>query len=109
MKRISITENGVKNGQWFDAEKAELFKEDKKHDGNNWISEATGSQWNHEAIYLTKGGVFILNAYSDYQGSQETYEVISKEKAAAWFVKNNYSDEEIPSVFAESVKSLEVE
>ena len=109
MKRIAITENGVKTGRWFDSEKAEMFNEDRKHDGHNWISEATGSQWNHEAVYRTKGGVFIINKYCDYQGSKESHEVISNEEAAAWFIKNNYCDEDIPSVFAESVNKLEIQ
>jgi len=106
MKRIALTNE---NGSWFDADKAELYKEDSNHDGKNWISAATGSQWSHEAIYVTKSGKFILNCYSDYQGSSESYEVISKEKAARWFAKQSFSDESIPDIFLSEVAKLEIQ
>lgn len=105
MKRIALTDG---SGQWFDAEKAEMYKEDTFHDGKNWISKATGSQWEHEAIYVTKSGKFILNHWSDFQGSHESYEVISKEDAAAWFAKQSFSDDEIPQVFQKEVADLEI-
>ena len=109
MSRISITENGEKTGRFFDDKKADLYKEDEKHDGHNFISEATGSQWEHEAIYCTKGGVYVLNHYSQYQGSRETYEIISKEEAAGWFVKNNYEDESLPDELKKQVADLEIQ
>jgi len=108
MSRISITENGEKTGRFFDDTKADLYKEGQKHDGRNFISEATGSQWDHEAIYRTKGGVYVLNHYSQYQGTQETYEIISKEEAARWFVKNNYEDENLSEELKKQIADLEV-
>lgn len=105
MKRIALTDG---TGQWFDADKAEMYEEDTFHDGRNWISKATGSQWEHEAIYVTKSGKFILNHYSDYQGSHESYELISKEDAAAWFAKQSFSDDVIPEVFRKEVAELEI-
>jgi hypothetical protein len=105
MNRIALTDG---TGQWFDADKAELYKENTFHDGRNWISKATGSQWEHEAIYVTKSGKFILNHYSNFQGSRETYELISKEDAAAWFAKQSFSDDEIPEVFRKEVAELEI-
>lgn len=85
MARIALTDN---SGKWFSTETAEKFDEDSYHNGSNWISKATGSQWNHEAIYRTKGGRFILNCWSNYQGSRETYEEIDNDDAAVWFSKN---------------------
>ena len=109
MARIAITENSERTGRWFDDSKAEKFTEETWWNGNNWISKATGSQWEHEAIYVTKGGVFILNHWSNYQGSRESYKIISKEDAAEWFVKNEYSDENLPDIFKAEVAALEVE
>jgi len=106
MNRIALTDG---SGKWFDSDKAECYKEDTYHDGINLISKATGSQWEHEAIYLTKGGTFILNHWSNYQGSRETYEEISKEEAARWFAKQEFSDDDIPAVFHEKVHELEIE
>jgi len=93
MKRIPISES---NGKWFDADKAELFKENQYHDGKNWISEATNSQWLHEAIYLTRTGVYVLNCYSDSPVSRDTYKVISMQAAANWFSKQWFPLESIP-------------
>lgn len=107
-KRIAITENGQKTGKWFDVSKAEKFNEETYWNGNNHISKVTGSQWYHEVIYQTSGGVFIKNCWSNYQGSVETYEIISKEEAAEWFVINEYDDDMIPDIFSEKIKALEV-
>ncbi len=106
MKRVSLT-NG--NGAWFDADKAELYKENTYHNGNNWISKATGDQFTHEFIFMTKSGKFILNCWSQWQGSVETYEEISKEEAAAWFAKQDFQDNEIPEVFRSEIAALEIE
>jgi hypothetical protein len=111
MKRISITGNelGYGKGAWFDADKAESYKENSYHDGNNWISKATHSQWEHEAIYVTKGGKFILNSWSNWQGSVETYELVSKEYAGSWFAAQDFQDDEIPEIFREEVAALEID
>jgi len=102
MKRVAIN-----NGTWFDMDKAAKFEENSYHDGSNYISKATGSQWDHQNIFLTTGGTFILNSWSNYQGKPETYEIISNEEAAEWFVKNEFQDAEIPEVLKEFVANLE--
>lgn len=86
-KRIALTDG---SGKWFSAETAEIFKEETTWNGNDWISDVTGSQWEHEALYRTKGGRFILNHWSNYQGSRETYVEIDNEDAAVWFSINGY-------------------
>ena len=105
MRRIAIT--GV-SGQWFDADKADYYKEESYHDGRNFISKATNSQWEHEAIYITVGSKFILNHWSNWQGSKDTYEIINKEEAARWFAKQEFSDDEIPEILKKEVYNLEI-
>lgn len=105
MKRISLT-NG--SGAWFDADKADFYKENQYHDGSNWISKVTGSQWEHEGVYVTKSGKFILNHWSNWQGSSETYREISKESAAKWFASQDFQDTEIPDIFLPEVAKLEI-
>ena len=85
MKRQAISD-----GRWFDLEKVETFKEDTWWNGNNHISRSTGSQWEHEQLYRTKGGKWILYSWSQYQGSAEHYDEIDNETAAAWIVRNNH-------------------
>jgi len=82
MKRIAIT-NAF--GKWFNIQNADKYSESRYWDGSNHISLATGSLWEHEAIYVTKGGTFVLNHWSNYQGTLETYVIVSKEEAAIWF------------------------
>ncbi len=84
MTRVALTDGGG----WFDADKAEKVNEGSTHDGRNMISLATGSQWEHEALYRTRGGKWILNHWSNYQGSRESYTLISDADAAAWLVRN---------------------
>src|SRR4051812_49245374 len=84
MDRTPLTDG---TGRWFDADKAEKIEEETYHDGHNWISKATGSQWEHEALYRTVGGKWILSHWSQYQGSSETYVEINNEEAAAWMAK----------------------
>lgn len=105
MKRVALT-NG--SGAWFDSEKAECFRENSYHDGRNFISKATNSQFEHEAIFVTKSGKFILDHWSNWQGSTETYQEITKERASAWFAKQGFSDDEIPKALIDGVNEFEI-
>lgn len=91
MTRIALTDG---SGIWFDADKAELIKEDTFHDGRNWISKATGDQFTHESLFRTKGGKWILNHWSQWQGSRETYVEIDNQEAAAWLAKQELEPHE---------------
>lgn len=86
MAKQAIT-NG--KGQWFNIDMAKQFKEDTYWDGNNNISKVTDSQFDHEYLYLTKSGKWVLNKWSDYLGSKETYEIISEEDAVIWFLEQS--------------------
>ena len=77
-------------GGWIDLDTAKKFVEDRHFDGRNMISAATGSQWEHETLYRSKGGVYVLHTWSQCQGSQDTWERISVDEAVAWLLKNDY-------------------
>jgi hypothetical protein len=89
MKRQAICD-----GRWFDIDAATVFKEDTWFNGHNNISSATGSQWEHESLWRTASGKWILNHWSQYQGSAESWTEISNEEAARWLVKNNENPHE---------------
>lgn len=101
MKRQPLTDN---TGKWFDLAAAEKFDEDTWWNGNNHISCATGSQWDHEALYYTKGKRWILNHWSQWQGSSQTWEELDATAAAAWLVKNH---QKAPAVEAE-IQQLQI-
>src|SRR4030065_2146195 len=84
MRRQSLDD-----GHWFDIEASKEFKEDTWWNGNNHISTATGSQWEHESLYRTASGKWILNHWSQMQGSVKTWYEISNDGAARWLVKNH--------------------
>ncbi len=90
----------IDNGSWFDLDKATKFSEDTNWDGRNQISVNTGSQWNHENLYRTAKGAWVLNAYSAYQGSGESWELIDEQSAVDWLIRN---DHDVP----EDMKPLE--
>ena len=101
MKRIALEDSG-----WFNEETAIKFTEDTYWNGNNHISKATGSQWEHEVLYYTKSGNWVLNEWSQRQGSRETYTKISESRAINWLIANDCADELdiLPASVRESVQ-----
>ena len=87
-KRIHLSDDdGNPTGRWFNPDTATKYEETSDHDGRNFISRATGSQWEHEALYRTAKGLWVLNRWSQWQGSGESYSEISPKAAAAWLVR----------------------
>jgi len=101
MERIALTDN---SGKWFDMDKAEEFKEAEDWDGNNNISKATKSQFEHERLYRTVSGKWILNHWSQMQGSIEAYIEISDDEAAKWLVIN----EKESAIVKDIIENLEL-
>jgi hypothetical protein len=88
MARIVLTDD---TARWFDTDKAQSWDEETRWNGNNHISKATGSQWDHEKLFRTEGGIYVLHHWSQWQGSTESYEEISAEDAARWLSRNDYA------------------
>ena len=80
MKKRIITNEHGETLAWFDESKA--IK-----------SRATGGQWDHEALFLTASGKWVLNAWSNWQGSNDTYSFMSDNKAYAWMMVNSSPSE----------------
>ena len=77
--------------QWFDRDKATPYEEETRHDGNNFISVATGSQWEHEKLYKTASENWVFHSWSQWQsGNREVYELIPFADAVKWLVKNGH-------------------
>lgn len=110
MTRITLTDQ---SGKWFDNDSAVRFGEHTNWNGNNHISVNTGSQWGHEALYYTKSGNWVLNSWSDWQGSTEEYVIISESDAVRWLCVNNCFDDDgfsqLPKSVRESVNAGIVE
>lgn len=95
MKRQAIGD-----GHWFDLDAAEQIGEGTRFDGRNHVSLATGGQWEHESLYVTRTGRFVLNHWSQWVGSPETWEEITPKEAAAWLVRCEKDAAELPEAAA---------
>lgn len=98
MARVNVYHDG-KLG-WFDPAKAERFTEATWWNGSVHISKATGSQWDSQAVYRTKGGRWVLRCWSRRQGEGESYRFISDEEAKKWLLENE-EDEAVQRYFGE--------
>jgi hypothetical protein len=89
MKKKVLTDG---TGRWFDIDKSQSWPEERHWDGRNHISNATGSQWEHETLYRTAGGIYVVHHSSQWQGSTDTIEEITATDAAKWLSTNDYLD-----------------
>ena len=80
----------IDGGGWINLDIAKKFGEEQTWDGRNYISVNTGSQWDHEVLYRSKGGVYVLQSWSQRQGSQDTWQRISVNEAVEWLLRNDY-------------------
>ena len=81
----------MSDGMVVDTDNASArWNEDRYYDGRNFISRATGGQWDHEALYRSRRGRYYLESWSDWEGTHESAEWISKEEAARWLMLNNH-------------------
>ena len=79
----------IDNGSWFDLDKATKFPESTRWNGRNHISVNTGSQWAHQDLYRTAKGSWVLNSYSAYQGSSESWELVEDNQSVVdWLIRN---------------------
>jgi len=106
MKRQAMTDG---SGSWFDIDNSECFDESSDWNGSNNISRATGSQTEHEQLYRTKSKKWVLNSWSNWQGTTETWEIVSDGHAAKWLAHNEYMDDDrVKNLFQKEFAELEL-
>ncbi len=66
------------------------WDEDTRWDGSNNISVATGSQWSHEALYLSRKDRYYLVCWSDWQGSRPSAHWLTEVEAARWLASQGH-------------------
>ena len=97
MWRVALTDG---SGRWFNLETATKFVEDTRWNGNNNISVATGSQWDHETLYRTAGRRWVLHHWSGWQGSLPNWTAVDTETAARWLSANGHDAPEVAAEIA---------
>jgi len=102
MGRINIlAEDGTLAGHFL-TEKATLFSDGKRWDGNNMIGESSGSQWVDEYLYRTAGGKWVLNVDSTrYMSGPDRFEYATAEQAREWLLRSKNNDEAIEKYFGD--------
>lgn len=77
---------------WFNPDTATIYKEATEWDGNNHVSINSVGPYGHQALYRTSGGRWVLNNWSQWQGSEDKYEFISDRDAKDWLLRNQEDD-----------------
>ena len=83
------------------ASAVETWGEQTEFDGSNYISLATGSQWNHEALYVTGNDRYFVQWWSTWQGARDRLFPLTHVEAAEWLLRNQY---ELPASLAGVMK-----
>ena len=96
MTRVNVYERSDEDGDvlvgWFDRDAAELFEEDTYWVDGNEYSIHTYNKWIHERLYRTAGGRWVLEQWSQWQGSQPRYSFLTDVQASLWLLKNHSDD-----------------
>jgi len=72
----------------------ESWEEETRWDGNNNVSVATGTQWDHEKLHRSRKGRYWIEQWSQWQGRLPSARWVSHQIAAAWLLANEH---EIPA------------
>jgi len=104
MSRVAIDDTG----RWFDSEKAQTFEESKWFDGNNMVSLATRQANCFQTLYRTASGAWVIYSHDYYQGSADTYTIVSDKRAAAWLIVNEHDPKGFDATIRELMLALEV-
>ena len=92
------------DGTVVDTDNATRHYEEKQyHDGSNFISKATGDQWQHQDLYRSRKGRYYLETCPRINGQQAHAEWVSKQEAARWLTLNEH---EIPEELKEVVEAV---
>lgn len=86
---------------WFDLDKvAEAVKERTEWDGHNTVSAQPIGRYEHQVLYRTAKGRWVLHTWSQYDGVMPTYVFIDDDRAKVWLTVNE-SDDVIERYFGE--------
>lgn len=75
---------------WFNSDSATAYREATDWDGSNDVSVNTSTQWDHQTLYRTSKGRWVLNNWSQRQDTAERYEFIDDDTAKTWLLHNKH-------------------
>ncbi len=77
---------------WFDDSKAQCIEETRWWRGTDLQSVHTTKTFEHQGLYRTAGGRWVLHAWSQWQGTTPTYRFITDDQAREWLIRNEDDD-----------------
>jgi hypothetical protein len=91
MQKITLTDN---SGRWFDVDASKRWDEARVYanDGTT-ISRATRKSWEHETLFMTIAGTFIIHCLNERNASLASFAEYDGKKAIQWLLQNGYPDE----------------
>lgn len=89
MNRIALTDG---SGEFFSLDTSEVFEERTEWDGSNHVSVIAGGKHEHERLYQTHKGTWILMHWSDWQNNRESVVKVDEDSAARWLVTCHHWD-----------------
>lgn len=91
MRKITLTDN---SGRWFDLDAARRWDEATiQADDGTPISRATGSSWEHETLYLTSNGTFVMHFFTEHNPTLPSFVEWEPRQAVQWLLANGYPDD----------------
>lgn len=99
--RQNVTDEEGNLAGWFALKKAQCFDEATYWNGKNHISVPTGTQWEHEELYRTRKGRWVLHTWSQWQGSSDGWEFLTEDEATTWLILNEHPDAVPAKILAE--------
>lgn len=76
---------------WFDLDKAVTYEEATDWDGQNRVSVNPGcAPYGHQRLHRTAGERWVLNSWSQWQGSPDIFEFISDDRVREWLLLNGH-------------------
>lgn len=76
----------------FSIDAAEVYESQTYWDGRNTRQCATRSQWDHETLYRTAGGRWVMHSWSAWQGREERWELVHDDTVEAWCLRAERHD-----------------
>ncbi len=88
MRKQELTDN---SGRWFDLDTAKQWREATCWAGGpDDVSRATGGEHQHEKLFLTTHGTFVLHSWDDANPTFDTWQEADWENAVKWLISNGY-------------------
>lgn len=77
---------------YFNRDAATRVDEETRWDGNNHVSVHTSDRWEHQQLYRTSAGRWVLSKWSQRVGRGETFEFVTDDEARDWLIVNGDED-----------------